>query len=195
MKIKLLFILLMPGSFARAQTAHFQLIDSIYLNWVNNYHDEKLNCDTFYYAETFDDYTIEIVRSQFEESAVFYTSQDSATAGKIIFTPAERKYIDGQLVNLNQQQWPDKLFPRSKVIKFEQIDLIQNSINSQKLDPLLRLCYQVYVFSHPIFLRNDSICLFYFGNTDFAVKDGEFWIYERKDSTWNKLAPVYRWIK
>ncbi len=195
MKVLLLFSTLALSIYSNAQTKKFVLIDDIYANWHKSYNNDVRKCHTFLYSDIIDDYTNERVQDLFEINSVIYSNKDTLNADKIIFTLAEKNYVIKELQKLNHQKWPDAIFPKSKVITFNHIDSIQKSINAKKVDPLLRLCYTVYIFSHPIFLRENSICLFYSGKTNFAVKDGEFRLYKKQGSDWVKFAPLYRWIE
>lgn len=194
MKIPILFSFLLTAQFASSQSRNFDLIDEIYSNWKNS----SNKCETFFYSDTMDAYTIERVKDLFLTEFSFIQASfngDTTKADRIRFDSIERNYIIGQLINLNSVSWPDALFPKSKAVHFTKIDSIQKSVNDRKLDPLVRLCHSIYIFSHPIFLRQNSICLFYSGTTNFATKDGEFWIYRKEGSHWKKYAPIYRWTE
>jgi len=198
MKILFLISLLSFSIYASAQKRNFVLIDDIYSNWTKTYTDEKTACKTFFYSDIMDDQIIERVKDLFLEDSVFIKynlKQDTTGAGRIIFDAKERDLIIQQLQHLNAQAWQDQIFKRSKLVPFNKIDSIQRSVNEKKLDPLVRLCYLVHIFSHPIFVRNNTICLFYFGETDFATKEGEFWIYKKEGSDWVKYSPLYRWVE
>lgn len=194
MKIPIIISFLLNVLCVKSQTADFELIDEMYSNWKNS----PNKCQTFFYADVMDTYTIERVRELFlvESSFIKYSQKtDTTNAERIQFTAVEREYIINQLNNLNSNSWPDLILPKSKVISFTKIDSIQKSVNDQKLDPLIRLCHSVKIFSHPIFLRDNSICLFFSGTVDFAMKEGEFWIYRKEGFHWKKYTPLYRWIE
>lgn len=195
MKIPFLFSILALGLYSNAQTKQFVLIDSLYANWEKSYNNKEPKCDIFLYSDLIDEHTNEIVQDLFEINNTIYSKKDTLISDKITFTLSEKNFIITELQKLNKQKWPNEIFPKSRVVRFNDIDSIQKSINDQKLDPVMRLCYTVYIFSHPIFLRNNSICLFYSGKTNFAVRDGEFWVYKKQGSAWIKYAPVYRWIE
>lgn len=198
MKIVLLFCFLTLGLYSNAQKKNFVLIDEIYSNWLKSYSKGPGKCNLFLYSDTIDSYTIEIVKNQFLEDSIFLKyspKKDTSKDVRIKFSSIERSYIIEQLNNLNMQAWPDEIFPMSRVVHFNKIDSIQKSVNAKKLDPLLRLCYTVYIFTHPIFLRQNTICLFYSGKTNFAVMEGEFWIFKKEGQNWIKYSPLYQWIE
>ena len=194
MKLPLLLSFLLVTLSASSQVNTFELINELYSKWEKS----PNKCDTFLYSEKIDNYTIEMVKDQFLSDLPFIKfslNKDTTNAEKIIFDSSERKYIIDQLNLLNSTVWPNTIFPKSNVIAFSKIDSIQKSVNERKLDPILRLCYSVHFFSKPIFLRQNTICLFYTGTTDFAMKEGEFWIYKKDNTKWEKYSPIYRWLE
>jgi hypothetical protein len=195
MKTLLLFCFLSFGLFLKAQTKKSILIQEIYSNWLKHYHKGVEKCDTFFYAASIDDYSITILQEQFSEGKTIYSKQDTLNAYKINFTLKERNFITRKLGRLNSKKWNDRLFPNSKVVSAEQIDAIQESAVNRNLAPALRLCYTVYTFSDPIFLRNDTVCLFYSGKTNFAVKEGELCVFKKRGAQWIKFATIYDWIE
>lgn len=183
----------MAASPITAQQKQFALIDSIYQEWKHS----SLRCDSFYYADVIDDYSIGRIIDLFLEDGSFINTaeRDTAHAARINFTTTERKYIIEQLKNLNAKVWPNNLFPQSKVIAFANIDALEERVNKEIPDPLQRLCHKVHSFSHPILLRHNTVCLFFSGRTDFATKEGDCWIYVKEGDQWKKLLPLYQWIE
>lgn len=167
------------------QTKYFEPINQIHTNWKKTNSKYKMNCNFFFYADTIDTTTIEITENVFFTDSVFIKwtpKQDTTNKDRITLTLKERKFIQGRIRGINLKPWNDKLFTDSRVIPFDKIDDLIKTVNDKKEDPLKRLCSTVYFFTRPIFLRRNSLCIFYFGKTTFATKEGEFWIYEKKNT-------------
>jgi hypothetical protein len=159
---------------------------------------ENDKCKKFLYSNKVDSYTLNIVEIAFQENTTHFkyaVSLDTTSAERIIFDSTERSFIRKEIKLLSTFEWADKLFQNSQVIDVLKIDSIQHSIKDNKLDTIFRFCFTIYTFSKPIFLRNNTVCIFYVGKVNFAIKEGEFWIYKKIKSKWIKFSPVYRWVE
>lgn len=195
MRTSLLLIILISFLSSNSQTKQFALIENIYSSWKKSANKYGRKCNLFLYSDmVIDEFSNSITQELFQTDSVFYSKQDTLNAGKIILTYDERMFLIKELQKLGDQKWTDKILPKSSVVSFLKIDSIQKSVNDQKLDPMVRLCYAVHTFSPPIFLRDNSICLFYFGKANFAYKEGEFWLYKKHKGKWTKFSPLYRWV-
>lgn len=191
-RLVLLFVSMLSINVA-AQTKQFVLIQDIYNNWKKVYNDDH-TCDTFLYADKIDKSIINSLQSIFEKKDDFYSKQDTFKADKIAFTIEEKNFILNEWQNMSSISWPDKMFSNSRIIDHNKIDSLQTSVIDNKLDPVAGLCYTVFTFSHPILLRDSSICVFYFGKTTYAMKEGEFWIYKKNDKYWTKFSRIVFWV-
>ena len=177
-----------------AQNEQFELIEKVHDQWRRYAFNRNNECDKYYYKDSIEHYVIDSVKNAISSKGAFYRIEIYGYSSKpdsITFDIAEKKFILNQLDDLNKLKWEDNLFRRSKKLSSCQIDSMYRVIRSSDTEPLNKLCYNVYTFSHPIFLRNNTICLFYNEERSFVAKEGEFSIYKLHRNEWIKYAPIY----
>ena len=114
---------------------------------------------------------------------------------KIILTQDERAYIKGELNKMAAFKWEPGLLDNSKMISQDTIESVFK--NRSKGWPYFYNHYGsgLYGFMKPIFIRNNSVCLFY---RDHSACDlcgsGELAVYVLKNGKWKKLIMLYGWI-
>ena len=193
MNIRVLIYFLICSKCSFGQDNLFAPLNEIHANWTKTYSKGDYKCDTFFYSDKIDIYTLEYVENILLENNVFLkysANQDTTNAERITLDSKEIEIIINELKLFHSSLWPDKLFPTSRVVPIEMVDSIQKSVNDKKLNPLIRLCSTVHFFSKPIYFRDNTFCMFYSGNTNFAVKEGEFWIFKREKTKWIKYSPI-----
>ena len=187
-------ILLLLNISVFAQIEQFVLIENVYQQWKRFSFTRNNECDNFLFKDSIDHYVIDSVKSVILARPAFRKMQLAGIYQKgdsITFSLDEKKYIIEQLEELNTYRWPDNIFKKSKKISPFQIDSMHSVMKSMDIAPIKKLCYNVYTFSHPIFLRNYTICLFYFEERSFIAREGEFSIYKLYNNEWTKYTPIY----
>lgn len=181
---------------AQESSSSASLIRDIYSNWFNDRPFAYQECDTFYYSDKVDTNIINKVKQTFlsdKEYKEWDPDQAAYVKRKTRFTLEERRYIVNQLDAIKKINWPAKMFPFAYMIPLEVVDPLLNKTDNSKAKPQQKICMEVQHFSAPFFLRNNTLCFFYLGKSSIFSKEGAFWIYEKVEGEWKRLASIYEW--
>jgi hypothetical protein len=201
-----IFLLLITALAGRGQTEvkKFQLIEDIYNEW-KKHHTNIPNtaCDTFYYTEGVDADLLDDIKEIITEKKSitrmvhisFFRFADTTNAEKIVFTQDEIDFIIKDLDEIKRMPWADSMFKDARLVPLKTMDKLLEKINASKDSLLKKLCYEIHLFSVPTFLRNGTLCLFYFGKANLLSQEGEYWLYRKENNVWKEFAPVSRWFK
>lgn len=198
---KRLFLLLVVFVFSLRLTAQessssASLIRDIYSNWFNDRPFAYQDCDTFFYSDRVDTNIINKVKQTFlsdKEYKEWDPDQAAYVKRKTRFTLEERRYIVSQLDAVKKISWPAKMFPFAYMIPLDAVDPLLTKTDNSKAKPQQKICMEVQHFTAPFFLRNNTLCFFYLGKSSIFSKEGAFWIYEKVDGEWKRLASIYEW--
>ena len=193
MKILVSIFFLFLFKFSNAQNENFELVQDVYKQWQWFTFNNEGQCRNFYINDSVDVSVINRIKERFQTQKKFYHTEINEAGKKILdsieFEKSESDYILEQIDKLNSNRWPENIFPKAKKISPYQFESHFSSVNF--LEPIDRLCYNIYTISNPIFLRNNKICIFYNEEKSFSNVEGAFWIYIYKKKAWMKYAPVY----
>jgi hypothetical protein len=118
-------------------------------------------------------------------------------SGKFGFTKREKQYINNEIKQMGSLCWQPGLLDSSRLIKTDTVTKIFKGGNLFAGWSYFRNNYghDLYSFSKPIFLRNNTICLFYFGSScGHLCGGGGLYIYVRENGVWKMKYPVYTWV-
>ncbi len=193
MKILVSIFFLFLFKFSNAQNENFELVQDVYKQWQWFTFNNEGQCRNFYINDSVDVSVINRIKERFQTQKKFYHTEINEAGKKILdsieFEKSESDYILEQIDKLNSNRWPENIFPKAKKISPYQFESHFSSVNF--LEPIDRLCYNIYTISNPIFLRNNKICIFYNEEKSFSNVEGAFWIYIYKKKSWMKYAAVY----
>lgn len=181
---------------AQENSSASTLIRDIYSNWFYDRPFTYQECDTFFYSEKVDSNIINKVKAHFlsdKEFKEWDPDQAAYVKRKTRFTLEERRYIVAQLDVVKTMKWPPKMFPFAYMVPLENVDILLSKTDNSKLKPQQKICMEIQHFSPPIFLRNNTLCFFYLGKSNIFTKEGTFWIYEKINGEWKRLASIYEW--
>lgn len=112
----------------------------------------------------------------------------------IQLTDKEKEYLVKEMNSQRGKLWKDNLLKNSTVISRDSL----TSIFSKNID---RWGYfhrkygeSYYSFTKPIFIRDNSICFFYFSyfhDTSFA--GGEFAVFKKENGKWKYYMTIWEW--
>lgn len=191
MKILVSILFLFLFKFSNAQNENFQLVQEVYKQWQKFSFNNNGQCVNFFVNDSIDASVINCMKEKFQNHKKFYHVEISEAGKKmdsIEFEKSETDYILEQIDKLNSNRWPENIFLKAKKISPYQFESHFASVKF--LEPMDRLCYNIYTISNPIFLRNNKLCIFYNEEKSFSNVEGAFWIYVYKKKAWMKYTSV-----
>ena len=178
--------------FSNAQNENFQLVQDVYKQWNKFTFNNESQCSKIYINDSVDVAVINCMKEKFQNHKKFYHVEISEAGKKTLdsieFEKWETDYILEQIDKLNSNRWPENIFPKAKKISPYQFEAHFASVKF--LEPMDRLCYNIYTISNPIFLRNNKLCIFYNEEKSFSNVEGAFWIYVYKKKNWMKYTSI-----
>ena len=190
-----LFFLSAHFLFAQANNSEYSKQAREFIDWrfkrINS-HILGENLDTF----TFNQLKASLLRGTFYRKALYDTSK-TVVVDTFCFSEEERKYVDSFFSNPANFKIDTGLLNNSIILPTKIIDsLFKNSLD---LSAYLNEKYhkdRFFYISKPIFLRNNTMCLFY----DSSIRggplgdDGTFVIYIKDKTGWKIYCPLYGWL-
>ncbi len=108
----------------------------------------------------------------------------------LILTPAERSFVVSALDSMINHKWKDGLLSGGAVIN-RQNHLAAN----EKMTRKPSISYRIYEFSKPLFLRSNTMCIFYSGySCGSECGRGKLTIYVKQYGKWIKRFDPYWWV-
>ncbi|WP_256005828.1 MULTISPECIES: hypothetical protein [Pedobacter] len=114
---------------------------------------------------------------------------------KLILTQKERKHISTKLRQLRELKWKDRLLPGARLLHTDTVQyyLKDRALGWQRMYD--RGISGFYTFSNPIFLRNETLCIFQY---DFSCGslcgDGTIMIYRKENGLWKPYINLANWV-
>jgi len=182
-------VILFKSTYAFSQAPmNFETMDHVYQEWISRGH-----CDTMYYADKINNEVIDstinrIAKIKSYPLSDLYQSQDRKP---FIITTQEQTYLISELKQLRGLRWPDKMFPNSKRVSSEDIKNVFK-ITKQYPNEKADNCSVIFTFSKPIYLRNNTICLYLdqaqYSNTQIQLA---YSFYIKTEGEWEEYAQCY----
>ena len=119
------------------------------------------------------------------------------SADTLILTNAELKYIHDQLNKMDRPYLKSDLFDSTQIVSPSSIHRLFKKGIGEGWEAFYKRYSPkgYYVFSKPIFLRNDSLCIFYYGYSCGGLcGSGGLYIYKKTGSDWKPWLELFRWI-
>lgn len=114
---------------------------------------------------------------------------------KLILTQKERKHIRTKLRQLRELTWENHLLPSARLLPGDTVQyyLKDRARGWQRMYD--RGISGYYTFSNPIFLRNETLCIFQY---DFSCGnlcgDGTIMIYRKENGKWKPYINLANWV-
>jgi len=170
----------------------FRTMDHVYQDWLDRRAFDGLDCDTMYYKESIKpeiiDSTIKILLEKriFSISELYLGDRDKPFR----ITQAEQTYLINELKKLKEFKWPAKMFPQSRKVKSS--DLHNIFVKTGSYPKAKSNKCSVYGFSRPIYIRNETICL-YLQEEQYKETYSQvtFGFLKMNEGQWQEYADVY----
>lgn len=162
---------------------------------LNNYKNSvfyKFRGDSVIYSDGFGKKIISVSNSRkFSNNHIRYIKLDS-----IKFSETEVKYIDTKIAEMNRYKWNKELFAGATLVP---TDTINKIFGDRRKDGWAYLnakgISKLYTIAPPIFLRNDTYCLFYYGyGCGDLCGQWEFALYKKEYGRWVKWFSLFESI-
>lgn len=114
----------------------------------------------------------------------------------LILSQNEVLFIQNELSKMAVYKWPEHIINGAELIPTEKVNKIFAD-NIFKGWAFLKAKHidRLYSFAPPIFLRNDTYCLFYYGyGCGDLCGEGEFALYKREKGKWVKIMSLSSWV-
>ena len=198
MKIKVflfssLMLLQLTNSYAQNEKQEKE-----FLNWFFREH-QKLNGKVFYLAAIATD-KLSYLRSAVHADTLYaeFPPEEGIQNYRkdtLVFSVTDRALLQREMKSLKSQNLPDQCFEGGKMLSTDSLklyakdnldfwgNLAKNKMNS------------FWMFSRPIFLRDQTICVFNYSNyCGFKCAYGKTAVYEKRHGRWRRLMVLSSWI-
>jgi hypothetical protein len=160
--------------------------------FLEDFFDENLETDSrVIIADCIDNFSIQ----EMSNSLARDTIRGFGNSNFIVFTEDEKSIIINSLHSLKLQRWKEETLKNATIISSDTIGKIFD--DPQKDWEYFRKKYGggFYSLSKPIFLRDNSLCVFYFGNNCGELcGEGKFSVYKKTFFGWSHYVTIYAWI-
>jgi hypothetical protein len=120
---------------------------------------------------------------------------DNQPQHKLVLTKNEKRYVAAELNQLRGMEWVDHLLPGARLLS-------QDTVNYYLGDKIYgwqrmydRGIYGFYTFSKPVFLRNETFCIFQYDfNCGVLCGSGKITVYRKVNGKWTHYINLYNWI-
>ncbi|MCU0351742.1 MAG: hypothetical protein MUF43_13095 [Flavobacterium sp.] len=168
-------------------------MNHIYENWLDRRGFKGSDCPTIYYRESVDTEIIESTIQILSGKKSFPISELYMDENKkpLTITSTEQKYLISELNKLKDFKWPSKMFPNSVKVTINDIRKVF-SITNKYPETKSAMCSIIYGFSKPIFIRDNTICL-YLSQEQYGESNSQstFSFYKKNGAEWEEYADVF----
>lgn len=148
-----------------------------------------------YYADKIHEPMLNEIKKELQKEINWdYRENQPIKRNSLILTSNERDTIIQELNLMKEKRWDKKILENGKILKRETIEYMFCNIYGQ-LEFFRKHPYGFYEFTQPIFLRNDSICIFYCGlSCGTLCSDDRLMIFKKEEGKWKEWITVFRII-
>jgi len=121
-------------------------------------------------------------------------------ADSIVMTQKERTYINAEIDKMEKHTWQEGLLLNIPLIS---ADSVKKVFDRRKIDKMFdgwryfgdNGVDRIYNFGVPIFFRNDTYCLFYYGYSCGSLcGEGKVTIYKKVKGKWEAWSTWFEWV-
>jgi len=131
-----------------------------------------------------------------KESLVEKYSVGSKSKGDSLYalTEVELSFALSAIDSLMAIEWGDSIVDNATLVSDDTLKVLYKNSERER-NCLDKFGGQIHSFSHPVFLRGGTICLFYHSTySDPENGGGDFCVYGRIGNAWFKLEKIYQWV-
>jgi hypothetical protein len=160
------------------------------LNYARN---AAFNVDTLFYTADLNGITLHEIGKYLSKDTIWIYKQLAQgklqTVDSIILSKEEKLFLEKQIASQEGKIWDDNLLDKSKLTERDTINRKYTySRRPKDYKPIT-----IYSFSKPIFIKNDSICFFYYQEVTAGFGGGQLCLYKKYDGKWKFIQWFYSW--
>jgi len=164
------------------------------VKFINSVLDTQFFHAKSFYTDSISKSQIAGIKTQLNRDTIFDNNWLTSEIKFIILSKEEKKYINSELDKFKDFTWRQGLVPQFKIIRTDTVNAIFN--DRRRGWAYFHTKYGLYIhnFTKPIFLRNNTVCIFYkqytcdylcgFGTLDIYILKGGKWVVECQVSSW-----------
>jgi hypothetical protein len=144
------------------------------------------------YTDRLNTYYIDGIKSALSKDTLY--GHDSSEI--LIVTPQERIHIGQALTKLTSNQWSSSLFKYGRLISQDTVRAIFKDREHRGWQ-YFKQHYgaELHEFSNPIFIRDNTLCIFYSGySCGYECGEGELAIFKKQKEDWVLWMKLYVWL-
>ncbi|MBC3787064.1 hypothetical protein [Spirosoma utsteinense] len=149
------------------------------------------------YRDRLDSHQLDAMKSALNKDTLYGLRGIAYDSSQIlILSPQERTYIDQALVKLAGIRWDRDLFKYGHVMSEDSLEAIFMGPKHRGWS-YFRQHYgtSLQEFSNPIFIRDNTVCIFYSGHTcDYECGEGSLSIFRQENGNWHLWMKLYTWM-
>jgi len=113
----------------------------------------------------------------------------------LVLTPEERRYIVQQVGQQNGKRWQEGNIQGAKLIPWDSIQVSFKTARNDWNKFHGNYGKEYYRFSAPMFLRGESLCLFYYEQyCGYDCANAEFSVFRRTKGRWELAFTFWGWV-
>lgn len=193
-KLLLVHFLVLFNSIAYAQMTQFQK-ETAFINWFFQ------NAETRPYVTPYNKDSTTVYADGLNSSRIAYIKKElvdqdtlidlDCRKNKVILSKKEKEYIAQEFDKMRTRVWPNNLLSNSIIISRDTISAVYKKPISAQFDFFSKYPHGYSFFSIPIFLRNDTLCIFYCGyNCAHSCFDDHLLIFRKEGELWMELISL-----
>ncbi len=146
-------------------------------------------------------FQLNVIKKYLEKDSFFNIEMDKNKQinykDLIVLSPKEKKMIYKTIHKMTKSKWKKNYLPEVKLIDADTIKLLFKNNSKKEAWDLFNKKYGKGFFEllKPIFIRENSICFFYYGyNCGPLCGHGLLGIYKKEKNKWQLLIIIDEWI-
>lgn len=182
-KVILLFSMLTAALFSNAQATGQE---QDFLNFFFEQYRPKI--DTFYYSSNLSAGELQNMKESLKRHIAADNSAEETPFG---LQCKDFSVALSAIDSLQKISWHDRVIEKGRLVPEDTLTVLYKKMAQDQM-PLDVFGGEIHSFSHPIFLRKGTICLFYHGSFSSPMDSyGCFYVYKKVEDSWCKLGTLF----
>ena len=139
---------------------------------------------------------INLIREELSADTLYAAGLEYYDSTKlVVLTHREKQYINQVLNRMSTVDWTEKLFVEGMLVKTDPAGGILNDQNPNGFHPERSSTDRLYSFSRPVFIRNQTLCIFCSGySCGPRCGYGEVSVFRKISGKWSRWFKLTTWV-